>query len=130
MPNKWPRSSSSRRSTLRRLVAVGAAAVLSLPLASTSFANGEVEVVQIVIDKVAFTPLKKPLVVGDIVEFVNNDVVDHTATEKVAEKQKGWDVVIRVGRKARVEMKTAGTIDYYCRFHPNMTGQLTVRPKR
>jgi plastocyanin len=81
------------------------------------------EVVQIVIDKVAFTPLKRPLKVGDVVEFVNNDVVDHTATEK----NKAWDVVIRVGRKARVEMKTAGAIDYYCRYHPNMTGRISVQ---
>ena len=124
MPNKLPRSSSSRRTFLRRLAGVGMAAAFSLPPSSTAFAR--VEVVQIVIDQVAFTPLKKPLVVGDVVEFVNNDVVDHTATEK----NKAWDVVIRVGRKMRVEMKTAGTIEFFCRFHPNMTGQVTVRAKR
>jgi plastocyanin len=80
-------------------------------------------VVQVVIDKVAFAQLKAPLRVGDVLEFVNNDVVDHTATEKT----KAWDATIRVGRKARVEMKAAGTIEYYCRFHPNMVGRIVVR---
>jgi plastocyanin len=84
-------------------------------------------VVQITIDQAAFSTLKKPLKVGDVVEWVNNDVVDHTATEKVGPKEKGWDAVIRVGRKVRVEMKEAGKVEYICRFHPNMTGTLVVQ---
>ena len=103
--------------------------VLLLTGAGSVSAGREPAVVQIVIDKVAFAPLKKPLTVGDIVEWVNNDVVDHTATEKVAAKDKGWDVVVRVGRTVRVEMKKPGKVDYICRFHPNMTGQIEVRAK-
>jgi len=110
----------------KQLVVTG---VLLLTGAGSVSAKREPAVVQIVIDKAAFAPLKKALTVGDVVEWVNNDVVDHTATEKVAEKAKGWDAVVRVGRKVRVEMKKPGTIDYVCRFHPNMTGQIEVRAK-
>ena len=112
-----------------RFKQLGVMGVLLLTRAGSVSAGREPAVVKIVIDQAAFSVLKKPLVVGDIVEWVNNDVVDHTATEKVGEKQKGWDAVVRVGRTARVEMKKAGKIDYICRFHSNMTGQIDVRAK-
>ncbi len=80
-------------------------------------------IVQIVITEATFTPLKDPLKVGDVIEWVNNDVVDHTATAK----NKDWDVVIRVGRKVRMPLKKAGTVDYFCKYHPNMTGQIVVK---
>lgn len=119
---------------LRRVTQVGIAVFLA---AASVSARPEPAVVTIVIDKAAFEPLKKPLLVGDVVEWVNNDVVDHTATENTkatkgtegAKDAKGWDVVVRVGRKARVEMKKPGKIDYICRFHPNMTGTIEVRAK-
>jgi plastocyanin len=107
-------------------------AVMSVVLltgAGSVSARREPAVVQITIDQAAFAALRKPLAVGDVVEWVNNDVVDHTATEKVPGKSKGWDAVIRVGRKVRVEMKKAGKVDYICRFHPNMTGTIEVRAK-
>jgi len=110
----------------KQLVVTG---VLLLTGAGSVSAGREPAVVQIVIDQAAFSVLKKPIAVGDIVEWVNNDVVDHTATEKVPEKARGWDAVVRVGRKVRVEMKKPGTIDYVCRFHPNMTGQIVVRAR-
>jgi plastocyanin len=26
----------------------------------------------------------------------------------------------------RFTLKATGTVDYYCRFHPNMTGQIVI----
>jgi plastocyanin len=49
-------------------------------------------------------------------------VIDHTATSKAGK----WDVTIPADKKARATMKTAGTFDYYCRFHPNMTARIAV----
>ena len=85
----------------------------------------EPKVVQIVIDKVAFGSTPAGLVAGDTIEWVNKDLFDHTATSKTAE----WDVVIPAGKKARVVMKKAGVFDYYCRYHPNMTGKVAVADK-
>jgi plastocyanin len=28
----------------------------------------------------------------------------------------------------RVTLEHAGEVDYFCRFHPNMTGQIVVAP--
>ena len=76
----------------------------------------------VVIDKVAFGETPAGLKAGDIIEWVNLDIVDHTATSKAG----AWDVVIPAGKKARVTMKTAGKFDYFCKYHPNMTGKVAV----
>jgi plastocyanin len=60
--------------------------------------------------------------VGDAVEWVNGDIVDHTATEKSGL----WNVSMAPGKSAKVVMKKAGTFDYYCRYHPNMIARLVV----
>jgi plastocyanin len=32
------------------------------------------------------------------------------------------------GKNGRMVMKAAGTFDYICRYHPNMTGEVIVEP--
>jgi plastocyanin len=81
--------------------------------------------VQIVIDKAAFQQAEITVKVGDRIEWINKDIVDHTATARKG----GWDVTIPTGKKASLVMKTAGTFDYYCRFHPNMTARVIVKAK-
>ncbi len=77
---------------------------------------------KIEITDMAFTTARMHVRIGDTVEWVNNDIVDHTATEK----NEAWSVTMAPGKSARVVMKEAGTIDYFCRYHPNMTGTLVV----
>ena len=76
----------------------------------------------VVIDKATFGDTPAGIRAGDIVEWMNLDIFDHTTTSKAG----GWDVVIPAGKKARVTMKAAGTFDYFCKYHPNMTGKVTV----
>jgi plastocyanin len=105
-----------------RLAAIAAlvlAAVVTIPTA----AQDKPRVVQIVITEVAFPVVKETLSIGDVIEWVNNDVVDHTATAR----NKDWDVVIRAGRKVRMPLKKAGVVDYFCKYHPNMTGKMTIK---
>jgi len=78
---------------------------------------------RITIDKATFADTPAGIKVGDIVEWINNDIFDHTTTAKTG----AWDVVIPAGKKVRVTMKKTGTFDYFCKFHPNMTGTLTVK---
>ena len=80
------------------------------------------KVVQIAIDKVAFGETPAGIKAGDTIEWINNDIFDHTTTSKTG----GWDVVIPAGKKARVVMKKTGTFDYFCKYHPNMTGTVRV----
>jgi plastocyanin len=85
------------------------------------------KVVQVVIDKATFGDTPSGVLAGDTIEWVNKDIFDHTATSKLG----GWDVVVPAGKKARVVVMKAGTFEYFCRFHPNMTGKIVAakRPK-
>ena len=63
---------------------------------------------------------------GDTVEFVNRDLVPHTATD--AEGR--WDAgTIGRGASARVAFEAAGTFPYVCTLHPNMRARIRVVPQ-
>jgi plastocyanin len=37
--------------------------------------------------------------------------------------------MIAAKKSATVVLKKVGTVDYYCRFHPNMKGQIVIGPE-
>jgi plastocyanin len=82
------------------------------------------DTIKVVIDKLVFSPAEINAKVGDTVEWVNKDILAHTATVRGA-----WDVMIAADKTASVVLKNAGAVDYYCRFHPNMKGRMVVAPK-
>ena len=80
------------------------------------------ETIQVRIEKLAFTPPQIAAHVGDTIEWVNADFVAHTATARNG----AWDIMIPPNATKSVILKADGTVDYYCKFHPNMTGQVTI----
>lgn len=84
--------------------------------------SARAEVIQIKIADLAFTPSQVTAHVGDTVEWVNGDFVAHTATARNG----AWDVMIPPKSSKSVVLKARGTVDYYCRFHPQMIGKITV----
>ena len=82
------------------------------------------ETIRVAIDKLVFAPARVSAHVGDTIEWVNHDAVAHTATAS----NKDWEVALAPAGTGRVTLRHAGEIDYFCRFHPNMTGHLTVAP--
>lgn len=62
---------------------------------------------------------------GDTVEWVNGDFIDHTATANAGD----WEVMVVAGRSSQLQLTHAGTFAYFCRFHPNMTAKIHVSPK-
>jgi len=82
------------------------------------------ETIQVTIDNLEYSPAKVEARVGDTVEWVNHDPFDHTATAKGA-----FDVAIPAKGRGRLVVKKAQSVDYTCRFHPNMHGTLVVREK-
>jgi plastocyanin len=80
------------------------------------------DVIQVKMEKLGFVPTEITAHVGDTIEWVNSDFVAHTATARDG----SWDVLIPVNAKKTVVLKTEGTVEYYCRFHPNMTGRILV----
>lgn len=61
--------------------------------------------------------------VGDTIEWVYKDIVYHTATAKNG----AFNVDVPAGKKARVVLKKAGDIDYFCEYHPNMSTAIKGR---
>jgi plastocyanin len=96
-----------------------AARELDLVLAAT---NARAEVVQVRIEKPAFVPAQVTAHGGDAAEWVNADFVAHTATARDG----AWDVLIPVNGARSVVLNAPGQVDYYCKFHPNMTGRISV----
>jgi plastocyanin len=80
------------------------------------------EVVQIRIEKLSFVPAQVTAHVGDTIEWVNADFLAHTATARNG----AWDVPIPAHATKQLTLNAEGTFDYYCRFHPNMTGSIVV----
>jgi plastocyanin len=80
------------------------------------------DTIQVKMEKLGFLPAEITAHVGDTIEWANSDFVAHTATARDG----SWDVLIPVDAKKTVVLKTEGTVDYYCKFHPNMTGRILI----
>jgi plastocyanin len=94
--------------------------------AASSADRTPAKVFTITISEMAFSAAPTLAVAGDAIEWTNRDVVAHTVTAKNG----AWDVTVAPGKTVRITMKSAGTFDYFCRFHPNMTSRIVVkRPK-
>lgn len=82
------------------------------------------ETIRVKIDKLVFSPAEVSAKVGDTIEWVNDDILAHTATVKG-----DWDVMIPAKKTVSFVLKKPGDVAYYCRFHPNMKGRIAIAPK-
>jgi plastocyanin len=80
--------------------------------------------IQITVENLVISPAEDLAKVGDTIEWINKDVFAHTATARNGD----WDVTLPPNKTLTSVLKKAGTIDYYCRFHPNMKATLVVEP--
>lgn len=70
-----------------------------------------------------FEPRALTVAAGDTIRWVNHDPVPHTATAR----DSTWDSgEIPAGAERRTVVG-AGDSDYFCIYHPTMTGSLDVR---
>lgn len=60
--------------------------------------------------------------VGDVVEWVNADILRHTATARDG----SFNVDLQPKAHAKTVLKKAGVVSFYCRYHPGMTGRFSV----
>jgi plastocyanin len=96
-----------------------------LALALTVFAvPAHAATIQIVMQDLVFAPAEVTAKVGDTVEWVNKDVFAHTATARNGE----FDVNLPPKKTVTSVLNKAGTVEYYCRFHPNMKAVLKIAP--
>ena len=80
--------------------------------------------IQITMDNLVISPAEATAKVGDTVEWINKDIFAHTATARNGD----FDVPMPPKKTVTSVLKKAGTIEYYCRFHPIMKATLTVAP--
>ena len=80
--------------------------------------------IQITMTDLVFAPAEVSAKAGDTVEWINKDVFAHTATARNGD----FDVTITPKKTVTSVLKKAGTVEYYCRFHPNMKAVLTIAP--
>jgi plastocyanin len=80
--------------------------------------------IQITMENLVISPAEASAKVGDTIEWINKDIFAHTATARNGD----WDVTMPPKKTVTSVLKKAGTVEYYCRFHPNMKATLTIAP--
>jgi len=102
-----------------RTACLGMVATLTL---AGFMANAAAATIKIRISDLAFDPPMVAARPGDIIEWQNDDFIDHTATERGGL----WDVALPAGKTTRLTLAQKGTMAYFCKFHPQMTGTVRV----
>jgi plastocyanin len=96
--------------------------VAALTLATSVSAHAAT--IEITMENMVIAPAEISAKVGDTIEWINKDILAHTATARNGD----WDVTMPPKKTIPLVLKKAGTIEYYCRYHPNMKATLTVAP--
>lgn len=89
------------------------------PASAAGAARARVHV--IVIDKMQYGPMPTGVRAGDIIEWTNKDILEHSATARDGR----FDVDLKPGASGRITA-TAGTLAFFCKFHPTMTASVVV----
>ncbi|OOG43598.1 cupredoxin domain-containing protein [Rhodanobacter sp. C05] len=76
----------------------------------------------IVIDQMQYGPMPTGVRAGDIIEWTNHDILEHSATARDGQ----FDIDLKPDTSGRITV-TAGTLAFFCKFHPTMTGTVVVK---
>jgi plastocyanin len=99
-------------------VAIVAAQMLAMSI------SADAATVKITMQDLVVSPAEASAKVGDTIEWINKDIVAHTATARNGD----WDVMMPPNKTVTSVLNKAGTVEYYCRFHPNMKATLVIAP--
>lgn len=103
------------------LTLVGLVAILLIPNHRVIAAAGQTHIIEI--HDLSFYPAQIKVKPGDTVRWVNKDFVPHTATVN----NKNWDSkLISVNHQWEIVIYEDTYENYYCIYHPNMTGVISV----
>ena len=100
------------------ILAIVAALTLAMPV------SADAATVQITMENLVISPAEASAKIGDTIEWINKDVFAHTATARNGD----FDVMMPPNKTVTSVVKKAGTVEYYCRFHPNMKAVLKIEP--
>ena len=85
--------------------------------------SGGGDVVEVAMKDIQFDPQSVTVAVGQTVRWTNEDDVQHDADAKNGEFE---SELYGKGGTQEYKAEEAGTIEYFCSVHPNMTGTITV----
>ena len=111
----------------RRTLAVGlllSLALLGAGVSSRAFGANEASSYTVTIKDFGFSPGTLEIPQGATVTWTNKDEEPHTATDT---KGAFGSPPLDTNDKFSFEFKTAGTFNYYCTVHPQMTGRIVVK---
>jgi plastocyanin len=103
---------------LRWVLPIVAGLALGMPI------SAHAATIQITMENLVIAPAEATAKVGDTLELINKDVLAHTATARNGD----FDVAMPPKKTVTYVLKKPGTVEYYCRFHPNMKAVLNVAP--
>ena len=72
----------------------------------------------------AFNPAAITASAGDVITWTNNDSAGHTATVK-SDPTCTTDTLAS-GASGSIVFNTAGSYEFFCKIHPNMTGTIEI----
>jgi plastocyanin len=105
-------------SALASLLLAASVLVVSVPGVSAA------STLTVEISNFAYQPATVTIQVGDTVTWTNLDSAAHTATDTGSGAL--FDGVMSTGESFSYTFTRAGTFDYFCTFHPEMTGTVIV----
>ncbi len=110
---------SNTRAPLRCL-AIGGLTMLAAAAAAHPSPEARQHVVTM--DNMRYGAVPGDVHVGDTIVWVNRDTVPHTVTAR----DKSFNLRIGPGQSAKMVAKKAGSFPFYCIYHLQMRGTLTV----
>jgi plastocyanin len=105
-------------------LARGRSVAVAATLVAAAAMPASAETITVTIENLSFKPTEVKAKVGDTILWVNKDVLDHTATAR----DKSFDIIQTAKKSVSQTLTKAGSFDFYCRYHPNMTGRLLIEP--
>lgn len=78
----------------------------------------------IVVAKMTFGRVPAELHPGDTIIWRNDDILRHSATAR----DKSFDIDLPAKTEMRMVVGAAGSVDFFCKFHPGMKGTLVIAP--
>lgn len=111
---------NSRSPAFRFAVLVaGAIVAVSAPTTTAAAAGGQVTVQ---LNNMRYGEIPGGLKVGDTITWQNRDSVPHTVTAR----DKSFDLRLSPHQSASMTLTKAGSFPFYCIYHAQMRGTLTV----
>src|SRR4029079_2045560 len=98
--------------------------LIALALLAGATVPAQAATIQIVMDNLVVSPAQSSAKGRDTIEWINKDIFAHTATARNGD----FDVPMPPKKTVTSVLKKAGTVEFYCRFHPNIKATLPVAP--